>query len=113
MNTFKEDLAEDLRGVFFDADEFAKEHDINGTVCLCVVEGIATRDAFKRNETYAGYDAIHGATNIVHVKKADLDEMPVEGEVFKVDGEIYYVDSCAEDAGVLTISLRANISGWG
>ena len=38
MNTFKEDLTEDLRGVFFDADEFAKEHDLNGTVCLCVVE---------------------------------------------------------------------------
>lgn len=113
MSTFKEDLNEDLRDVFFDVDEFAEEHDLNGTVCLCVVEGVATRASFQRSEKYAGYDVVHGATNTVHVKKEELGETPVEGEVFKIDGDIYYVDSCTEEMGMLTISLRANISGMG
>lgn len=113
MSTFREDLTEDLRDVFFDAEEFPGEHDLNGTRCLCVVEGMTAREGFQQSEKYEGYDVVHGATNVVHVKKADLGEMPVEGEVFKLDGEIHYVHSCAEDTGMLTICLRANISGWG
>lgn len=113
MSTFREDLAEDLRDVFFDAEEFPGEHDLNGTRCFCVVEGMTAREGFQRSEKYKGYDVVHGATNVVHVKKADLGEMPVEGEVFKLDGEIHYVHSCAEDTGMLTVCLRANINGWG
>ena len=110
---FKEMVAADISAVFLNPTEFAEEHDLNGTRCLCVVEGVTARGGFQQSEKYKGYDAVHGATNVVHVKKADLDEMPVEGEVFKLDGEIHYVHSCAENAGMLTICLRANISGWG
>ena len=113
MSAFKDMVAADIDDVFLDMEEFAEEHDLNGTTCICVVQGVTTRDAFQQSEKYDGYDVVHGATNVVHVKKTDLGEMPVEGEIFKLDGEIFYVDSCAENMGVLTINLRANISGIG
>ena len=113
MSAFKDMIAADLDDVFFDAEEFTEEHDLNGTRCFCVVEGMTAREGFQQSEKYKGYDVVHGATNVVHVKKAALGELPVEGEVFKLDGEIHYVHSCAEDTEMLTICLRANISGWG
>lgn len=113
MSAFKDMIAADLDDIFFDAAEFAEEHDLNGTRCFCVVEGMTAREGFQQSEKYEGYDVVRGATNVVHVKKADLGEMPVEGEVFKLDGEIHYVRSCAENMGMLSIYLRANISGWG
>ena len=110
---FKEMVAADVSAVFLNPAEFGERHDLNGTECICVVEGMTARVGCQRSEKYEGYDVVHGATNVVHVKKTDLGEMPVEGEVFKLDGEIHYVHSCAENMGMLTICLRANISGWG
>lgn len=110
---FKEMVAADVSTVFLNPAEFGERHDLNGTECVCVVEGMTAREGFQQSEKYEGYDVVHGATNVVHVKKADIGEMPVEGEVFKLDGEIHYVHSCAENMGMLSICLRTNISGWG
>lgn len=110
---FKEMVAADISAVFLNPAEFGERHDLNGTECICVVEGMTVREGFQQSEKYEGYGVVRGVTNVVHVKKADLGEMPVEGEVFKLDGEIHYVHSCAENMGMLSIGLRANISGLG
>ena len=110
MNTFKEDLTEDLRGVFFDADEFAKEHDLNGTVCLCVLEKPRTEEKYIRGATYDAYEGIHGASVIVHVESRLLPEIPVEGMRFDLDGEVMLVDSCTQEAGLLSIVLKGHDS---
>lgn len=110
MNTFKEDLTEDLRGVFFDADEFAKEHDLNGTVCLCVVEKPRTEEKYIRGATYDAYEGIHGASVTVHVESRLLPEIPVEGVRFDLDGEVMLVDSCTQEAGLLSIVLKGHDS---
>lgn len=110
MNTFKEDLTEDLRGVFFDADEFAKEHDINGTVCLCVLEKPRTEEKYIRGATYDAYEGVHGASVTVHVESRLLPEIPVEGMRFDLDGEVMLVDSCVHEAGLLSITLKGHDS---
>lgn len=110
MNTFKEDLTEDLRGVFFDADEFAKEHDINGTVCLCVVEKPRTEEKYLRGATYDAYEGIHGVGVTVQVESCLLQEIPVEGMRFNLDGEVMLVDSCTHEAGLLSIALKGHDS---
>ena len=110
MNTFKEDLTEDLRGVFFDADEFAKEHDLNGTVCLCVVEKPRTEEKYIRGATYDAYEGIHGVGVTVHVESRLLPEIPVEGMRFDLDGEVMLVDACTQEAGLLSIALKGHAS---
>ena len=110
MSTFKEDLDEDLRDVFFDVDEFAEEHDLNGTVCLCVLEKPRTEEKYIRGATYDAYEGIHGASVTVHVESRLLPEIPVEGMRFYLDGEVMLVDSCMHEAGLLSITLKGHNS---
>ena len=114
MSAFKDMVAADMDSVFLDADEFAEEHNLNGTDCICVVESPTTGKTLTNKgngEKYKGYDAVHGAMATIHVKKADIGEMPVEDQDFSLDGEIFIVDTCVEHMGMLTIGLKANISG--
>ena len=110
MSTLKEDLTEDLRDAFFDADEFAEEHDLNGTVCLCVVEKSRTEEKYLRGATYDAYEGIHGVGVTVHVESRMLPEVPVEGMRFNLDGEIMLVDSCTHESGLLSIALKGHDS---
>ena len=110
MNTFKKDLTEDLRDVFFNVDEFAEEHDLNGTVCLCVLEKPRTEEKYIRGATYDTYEGIHGASVTVHVESRLLLEIPVEGMRFDLDGEVMLVDSCTHEAGLLSIVLKGHDS---
>ncbi|MBQ8698577.1 MAG: hypothetical protein IJ521_06230 [Schwartzia sp.] len=111
MSAFKDIVAADMDDVFLNSEEFAEEHDLNGTVCICVVESPTTQGRFKKGKDYEGQDAVHGLTAIIHVKKSDIGEMPTEGQAFSLDGSYSEVDSCVEHMGMLTITLRENISG--
>lgn len=109
MKTFKEQAADDL-GVFLNADEFAEEHDLNGTVALCVVERQMTEEKYLRSAAYIPYDGIYGTGLIVYVECRLLPEAPVEGMQFTFDGKIMLVDSCAQDMGLFTIVLKGHDS---
>ena len=111
MSVFKDMVAEDMDAVFLNLEEFAEEHDLNGTACSCIVESPTSTSQLKQGKDYEGYDVVHGITAIIHVKKADLGEMPVEDQDFTLDGEMFQVDNCVEHMGMLTLTLRANISG--
>jgi hypothetical protein len=45
---------------------------------------------------------------MVHCRKADLPETPVEGQVFSLDGTPFFVNSVADDMGMLSIELHAH-----
>ena len=110
MMGFKEQVADDLTRVFLNPAEFAEEHDLNGIVCLCVVEKSHTEEKYLRGATYDAYEGIHGASVTVHVEARLLLEIPVEGMRFDFDGEVMLVDSCAHEAGLLSIVLRGHCS---
>lgn len=111
MTTFKDMVASDMDEVFLDMEEFAEEHNLNGTNCICIVESPTTQERFKTGKDYDGQDVMHGLTAIIHVKKADIGEMPTEGQLFSLDGSYSEVNSCTEHMGMLTIELRENIAG--
>lgn len=111
MSEFKDIVDADMVDIFLNLDEFAKEHDLNGTVCTCIVESPTTEERFKRGKDYEGQDAVHGLSAIIHVKKSDIGEMPTEGQSFSLDGSYSEVQSCTEHMGMLTIELRENITG--
>ena len=111
MSAFKEMVTEDMDDVFLNPEEFAEEHDLNGTLCNCIVESPTTEERFKKGKDYDGQDAMHGLTAIIHVKKSDIEEMPSEGQSFSLDGSYSLVDSCTEHMGMLTIKLKENTAG--
>lgn len=110
MMGFKEQVAADLTRVFLNPAEFAEEHDLNGTVCLCVVEKPRTEEKYLRGATYDAYEGIHGVGVTVHVESRLLPEIPVEGMRFNLDGEVMLVDSCTHEAGLLSIVLKGHDS---
>ena len=111
MSAFRDMVAADMGDVFLDMDEFAGEHDLNGAICPCVVESPSSRERFQQGKEYDGYGTIHGAAVTVHARKADVGEMPTEGERFTLDGETYLVETCTEHMGMLEIHLRSNVTG--
>ena len=109
MSGFKEMVAADNSKVFLNLDEFAETHNLNGTECTCILQDVSVAEGLTIDEelgqTYAG---LYGSRVLVNVKTKDLPEIPVSGQVFRVDRKLYMVESSAEDMGMLTIQLVAN-----
>nr|DAL33563.1 MAG TPA_asm: Gifsy-2 prophage ATP-binding sugar transporter-like barrel, 4 helix bundle.7A [Caudoviricetes sp.] len=105
---FRDSLPAD-KAVFFCPDEFAEEHDLNGTVCPCIVQSPTARETFLQGVSYDGYDGISGKTVIVHVATDKLPEIPREGQVFTLDEETMTVNSCVNDIGILSITLHQHV----
>ena len=107
---FKDDVLTDLDEVFFNMDEFADEHLVNGETICCVVEGLTTNQAITKQAKHAvSFEGIANRTIVVHVRTADLLE-PVSAEnIMELDGTVYRVADCTEDKGLTTIILEVDI----
>lgn len=108
MSTFREQLEDDLN-VFFNAEEFAEEHELNGTMCSCIVQSPTARETFLQGMNYEKYEGISGRQVVVHVKKTELPEIPSEGMAFTLDGDVMLVSACVEDMGSVSITLNQNL----
>lgn len=104
--SFKEQVMRDLDKIFINTKEFAQEHDLNCTVCNAVLEGLTTKERSAR--AAENYEGMFKSALIVHVRAGDLPEVPPHGEIFRVDGKVYMVDTCDEEMGLLTIGLAVN-----
>lgn len=100
MSAFQDCLASDL-AIFMSLDEFADVHDIDGQHVACVFDS----DIIKGGSSY---DGIYVSTKKLYVKASDLDGRPIEGQHMHVDGKLYLVADCAENTGMLEITLEAN-----
>ncbi len=109
MSGFKDMVAADRDNVFLNLDEYAEEHNLNGSVCTCILQDESVVEEVLTNDTYAqSYNGLYGSRLLVNVKTEDLPEVPVEGQSFYVDNKLYMVESSANDMGMLTIQLVAN-----
>ena len=105
--SFKEMIAADNINVFLNADEFAANHNLNGTNCKAILQDISVDPKLSINND-ENYPLLYGSTLLVNCQKSDLPEMPVSGQTFSVDQELYLVESVADDMGMLTIKLISN-----
>lgn len=110
MISFKEQVEKDNGDTFLNLSEFGEEHELNGTLCHCILQGDTIQQALSIGEGISkAYPTIYGADLTVNVKAVDLaEEVPVYGQLFSVDEETYLVQSVREDMGMLTIGLVAN-----
>lgn len=106
MNEFKKNLKNDL-SIFLNNKEFAEKHNLNGIPCKAIIEEFSAIDMVNKNPDF-GYDGLYGNKIQVYCVKSDLDEIPVYGQTFEVDNELYLVENCSEEEGLLIIQLVAN-----
>lgn len=108
MPTLKYYLNSDL-STFFNTDEFAEFHDINGQQIPALVDSdiLKTRG---NNQRDAQYEGVFRGEVAVFVQSSYFPERPVIGQHMRLDGKLYLVEDCAEAQGVLEITLGANES---
>lgn len=109
MSGFKNMVARDIENVFLNLDEFAEEHNLNGTTCKCILQDFSVAEDLSIDEQMSqSYPGLYGRRLLVNCKTAALPEVPVTDQNFRVDGKLYIVESCDNAMGMLTIQLIAN-----
>ncbi|MBE3586565.1 MAG: hypothetical protein IMW94_10535 [Thermoanaerobacter sp.] len=106
--SFKDTIQKDI-GIFFNLDEFAEVHDIDGRDVPVVVDA----DILKERPRYStgrfvAVDGVFLGDLVIYVRSADLGYHPVVGQFMRLNGELYRVTKCDEAEGILEITLEAN-----
>lgn len=102
---FKDYLQADIDNVFFNTDEFAEPHMINGSSVNIVIDN-------ERSERLGstGTVGIFGTVIVYYVKASDLPSKPKIGDVQDFDDAYYQVADAKEELGVYEIILRGSES---
>lgn len=100
---FREQLAQDIRSVFLNPDEFGETHFIDGREIICVVDdGMnamkgSTADGFDNS----GMLGIDERVRTLLLAEPDIFPRPVPGQALNIDGETWRV---IPDAGAVTVA---------
>lgn len=103
---FKEQLLEDLDSVFFNPNEFAETHMINGSEASVIVDNDKLAELFISKDTHT--DQLFTDSIMFSVRKKELDFEPVPGQYIKYDGEGYIITDVKTDDASYIIVLGAN-----
>ena len=98
---FKDFVAADL-DVFLNTDEHASMLDIDGKKLPAIL------DSDVLQPTTPNINGVYGGKKVLCVSLSDLGYMPVINQHLNIDGDIYIVTDCADEAGMLQITLEAN-----
>ena len=102
---FKDYLQQDIDNVFFNTDEFAEPHNINGRS----VNIIKDDDKAERLGN-SGTVGVFGSIIVYYVKASDLPNKPKIGDIQDFDDVFYEVVEVKEEFGVYEIILRGSES---
>lgn len=105
MPGLKDYLNADLE-TFFNLDEFAEPHSINGKTLNVVIDNDQLTRRSKKE-----YDGITVGEILYFVKAEDFGERPEQGTPQIFDGRQMYVFDCREDNGVYEVILQQNRGG--
>jgi len=107
--TFKDFILEDLN-VFFNVDEMADEHELDGqTLDLIVVDSsLEDLKGFTREQLDAAQE-VFKIFKTVYVKSSDFYVPKIDSEL-TLDGYGYYVEESYDQNGVIKIILSAHDS---
>lgn len=108
MRSFKDQLEKDFDSTFFNMNEFAELHNIDGKEVPVVVDN-DTLLALNLGKN-ADSDGIFEDAKLFFILKKYLDSEPVIGQIMDFDGESYPIGNILEDFGGYTIILRGNES---
>lgn len=112
--TFKECAAKDIDLAFFNGDEHADMHNVDGTDCLVIIEEEDLRERSARWEAGAkqNFDTgLYTAHTILYIRVDDYGLKPKIGKLMVLDAgtdhkRTYTILLCEEEAGVYRMTLE-------
>lgn len=102
MSRFKDLVERDIHKTFLNIDFFGEIHCVEGTEIPIVIDD----DILKSKQSDL---AVAESAVLFYAHSCDLKRKPV-GELLNIDGREYIIDDWAEDMGVSTVTLSANIT---
>jgi hypothetical protein len=103
MASFRDQILDDLDRVFFNLEDFADPHTIEGEDVICIVDD----DAFAQIKEGRILGLIE-ADMIIYGKTEDMPPAKGPESVLNVDGREMIVIKWAEFVGAVEIALRQN-----
>lgn len=100
--TFREAVNDDL-DVFFNLDEFAEIHSIDGTETPIIIDDDALEELKNTRDT--NYDGLYKAVLLFYVKPMDIGGKPAIDALIRVDDKPYRVIGASGNDDVLKIIL--------
>lgn len=112
--TFKECAAADIGAVFFNEDEHAEAHTVDGKEMTVIVEDTDLREHSAHWEAGAkqNFDTgLYTAYTILYVKVSDYGPKPKVGKQLVLDAgtdsrRTYFIKKCEDEAGVYRMILE-------
>ena len=104
--TFKDEIANDLKNVFLDIDEFAETHLVEGKEIKCVIDN----DSLKNRQGSAEI-GIDESTLLLFAQVEDLPKRQ-KGGLLNVDHKEYMIDDWKVNFGMAEIVLSRNVSTY-
>ncbi|HAB59394.1 MAG TPA: hypothetical protein DCE48_01545 [Lachnospiraceae bacterium] len=108
--SFKDTVKEDIQNIFFNTDEFASEHILDGTEVVIVVDNdkLSSISATKSND----YDGIFntGLFNseiVFYINEEYIENEFFVGQLVNLDNNDYRVDKSTKVGSVYTVALGA------
>lgn len=112
--TFKGCAAADIDATFFEENEHADRHTVDGKDVLIVLEDDDLREHSAHWEAGAkqNFDTgLYAAQMILHIKKADYGPKPKVGKLLELDGgtgkqRTFTILKCQEEGGVYRMTMK-------
>lgn len=107
---FREAYQDDLANAFFDEDELASKHTIDGKECTVILTGTKREGArkyygraqstFNQKET-----AVNKVSHVVYVRETDIQRKLTVNAVINLDGKKYFILDVEFHEGVYTLVI--------
>lgn len=109
--SFRDMFADDLKTVFHNSDEFAREYEIGYDGNYYTVSAVFTEAAYHDREESGGrsYDyrpGIYSVYRKLYVQRAELDFIPSINAQMEVDGDLYDIVECSDLESEIVVTLR-------
>lgn len=106
--TLKDIIRDDIEDVFFDLDEFAEMHSVNGKQMAILIDANELAERAKKERGGQHFDGAYRAGTLLYVKAKEYGPRPKIGSVVTLDQKTFRVTDAAEEGGVYSITLEAS-----
>ncbi len=108
--TFKDYAAADISAAFFNGDEHADLHNVDGKDVLVILEKLDVRDHSAHWEAGAKQNFDTGLYNrhiILYIQVDDYGPKPKQGKLLTIDKKLTYsIRKCDDEGGVYRMTLE-------
>ncbi len=101
-------MRKDIHNVFFNLDEFADTHVIDGVEMTAMIDDMEHIEREKKMKS--NMDGIYARQILIYVKAEEFGELPAQNRLLMLDKRRYIVVDATDEGGVYTITLEANRS---